>query len=65
MLPGILRQIDHGLLSGLPCAMQPLRGETILSNFDLVQGLLRRDCGLMLDRKAVEDPLVSNSAVLH
>ena len=39
--------------------MQPLRGETILSNFDLVPGLLR---GLMLDRGAVEDPLVSNSA---
>ena len=42
--------------------MQPLRGETILSNFDLVQGLLRGDSGLMLDRGAVEDPLVSNSA---
>ena len=40
-------------------------GETILSNFDLVQGLLGGDFGLMLDRIAVEDPLVSNSAFLH
>ena len=40
-------------------------GETILSNCDLVQGLLGGDFGLMLDRIAVEDPLVSNSAFLH
>ena len=39
--------------------MQSLFGETILSNFDLVQGLLGGDFGLMLDRRAVEDPLVS------
>ena len=60
-----MRQIVPGLLSGIPCAMQSLLGETILSNFDLVQGLLGGDFGLMLDPIAVEDPLVSNSAFWH
>ena len=45
--------------------MQLLLGETILSNFDLVQGLRGGNFGLMLDRRAVEDPLVSNSTVLN
>ena len=43
--------------------MQLLLGETILSNFDLVQGLFGGDFELMLDRRAVEDPLVSHPTV--
>ena len=39
--------------------MQSLFGETILFNFDIVQGLLGGDFGLMLDHRAVRDPLVS------
>ena len=44
--------------------MHSLAGETTLSNFDPVQGLLGGDLRRMLDHTAVEDPLVSNSYVL-
>ena len=55
----MVRRIIPGLLEGIPCAMQSLFGETILFSFDIVQGLLGGDFGLMLDHRAVGDPLVS------
>ena len=58
---GLCVKLSLDFFTHIPCSMQSWAGETTLSNFDPVQVLLGGGFGRVLDRRAVEDPLVSNS----